>query len=57
MTNAMTSNKKKTSRPRPPSDSGKIGIQPKKPLVGEPPRPIDPMLPSRRSPVQAAADE
>jgi hypothetical protein len=48
---------RKTTRVRPPSDSGKIGWQPKEPLVGEPPRPIDPLLPRKRPPVQTARDE
>lgn len=48
MTVRSTSDKK-TSRPRPQSDSGKIGIQPKKPLIGEPPRPIRQMPANNQS--------
>ena len=44
----MTSTKP-PKRPRPPSDSGKTGIEPKTALVGEPPRPIRSLSTSKQA--------
>jgi hypothetical protein len=32
--------KKEAAKPHPPADSGKRGVQPKRPLKGRPPQPV-----------------